>query len=244
MHIIGVMNQKGGVAKTTTVQAIGDYLQARGKRVLYVDLDPQSNLSYSIDAAGGAFETLLDPAAIENHITETERGAILAGSPALVGADAALVDVGKEYRLKEALSRVSYDYCIIDTAPSLGVLTINALTAADGVIIPVQADIFSLQGMGKISATITAVKQYTNTGLDVLGILITRNNQRTVIRRDIADLIEKHAAEMGTRVFNTRIRECTAVVEALAYRKGIFEYAPRSNAAIDYAEFMNELNLD
>lgn len=241
MQTLAITNQKGGVAKTTTAQAIGDYLQRQGASVLYVDLDPQGNLSYSLGASGGAFEALLDPKKVKNYITRTERGDIIASAEGLAGADAAITSVGKEYRLREALEGLEYDYCIIDTPPALGILSINALTACQDVVIPVQADIYSLQGLAQISQTLGAVKQYTNSGLSVRGILITRHNGRTIVRRDIADLLERCAADMGTKVFKTKIRECTAVVEAQANQASIFEYAPRSNAAKDYTEFMQEM---
>lgn len=241
MKVIAVTNQKGGVGKTTTAQALGDLLHDDGKSVLYIDLDPQGNLSFTMAASGGAFETLLNPANIAQNITSTGRGDIIASSPALVGADTALTQVGKEYRLKEALERVNYDYCIIDTPPALGILSVNALTAAQDVIIPVQADIYSLLGLGQVAETLQQIKRYTNTALNVAGILITRNNGRAIVRRDIAGLLEDSAARMGTKVFNTRIRECTAIVEAQANRKSIYEYAPKSNAVKDYKAFIEEL---
>lgn len=243
MYTIAITNQKGGVAKTTTAQAIGDYFRDQGARVLFVDLDPQSNLSLTFGVSGGAFDTLLHPAAIADHITSTDRGDILAADPSLCGADAAIDGVGREYRLIKALQAIAgrYDYCVIDTAPALGVLTINALTACNGVVVPVQADFYSLQGMSQISQTLAAVKEYTNKNLNVLGILITRHNARTVIRRDITEIMEKHAGEMGTRVFDTKIRECTAIIEAQANQQSIYQYAPRSNAAADYTAFMQEL---
>lgn len=241
MKVYAVTNQKGGVGKTTTAQALGDWMTEQGQRVLYVDLDPQANLSFTMRASGGAFETLLNPGKIRDNITETDRGDILASSPALVGADTALTQVGKEYRLREALEHVQYDAVIIDTPPALGILSVNALTAAQDVIIPVQADIYSLQGLAQVAATLGAVKQYTNQALNVAGILITRHNGRAVVRRDLAELLENSAQEMGTKVFDTRIRECTAIVEAQANRKSIYQYAPRSNAVKDYTAFIEEL---
>lgn len=248
MYTIAVMNQKGGVGKTTTAHAIGRYLADKEYSVLYVDLDPQSNLSFTLGRSGGAFETLLDPTKIEANIQRTDRirEDVLAATPALVGADAALDEIGKEYKLKEALATLQapsleYDYCIIDTPPALGILSVNALTAADGLIIPVQADIYSLQGLSQISSTIAAVKAYTNADLTTLGILITRANERTTVRRELADILQKHAQEMHTSLFNTRIRECTAIVEAQANKENILDYAPKSNAAQDYNAFVVEL---
>lgn len=245
MKVIAVMNQKGGVGKTTTVQAIGDWLSERDKRVLYVDLDSQCNLSFSMGTSGGAFETLLDPKRINGYVGPVEgrdNTFILAASPAIVGADAALNEVGKEYRLNEALSvlNTAIDYVVIDTPPALGVLAINALTAADDVVIPVQADMYSLQGLTQIGATIEAVRRYTNKRLQIAGVLITRANERTVVRREFAELLQESAEAMQTKVFNTRVRECTAVIEAQANHTSIYQYAPRSNATADYDAFMRE----
>lgn len=242
MITIAVTNQKGGVGKSTTVQAIGDYLKIRGGRVLFIDLDSQENLSLSLGASGGAFETLLTPAAIRSFIKKTPRGDILASSPILARADKEITETGKEYRLKEALDIVvdDYDYCVIDTAPALGVLTVNALTAADDVIIPVQPDLYSLKGLQKLSATLEGVRRYTNKGLSITGVLITRHSARTTVKRDIAEVLEKYAEEMNTKVFKAYIRECAAITEAQVRRESIYTYSPRSNAAKDYSAFMEE----
>ena len=156
MKSIAIINQKGGVGKSTTALAIGAGITLKGHSVLYIDLDAQGNLSYSIgaDTQGyNAFGVLERPETIRSEIQHTPQGDIIASSPRLAGADKLLEATGKEYRLKEALETLQsiYEYCIIDTPPALGILTINALTACNGAIIPAQADIYSLQGISQLN---------------------------------------------------------------------------------------------
>ncbi len=248
MKIFAVINQKGGVGKTTTAAALGAGLALRGYKTLIVDLDAQGNLSYSMNSNTPKLTALqalqraeLSAAAIQH----TEQGDIIASSPALAGADTLITQTGKEYRLKEALQTIAaeYDYCVIDSPPALGILTVNALTACTMAIIPAQADIYSLQGITQLTGTIDAIRRYCNPALtyENVGILLTRFNRRSIIRRDVADLLERTAAELGATLYNTRIRECTALVEAQTVRRSIFDYAPRSNAAADYNAFIGEV---
>lgn len=247
MKTITITNQKGGVGKSTTAAALGAGLQRKGFKVLYIDLDAQGNLSYALGAdstglTGNNTLGLLQGIAASNSIHQTRQGDIIPSSPGLIGADATLAATGKEYRLKEALEPISeqYDYAIIDTPPALGILTINALTAANGIVIPAQADIFSLQGIAQLYRTIQTVQKYTNPNLRVLGILLTRYNARTIISREIADMLDKTARQLNTKLYSAKIRENTAVKEAQAEQQNIYEYAPRSNAAADYIEFVDE----
>jgi chromosome partitioning protein len=239
MKTLAVVNQKGGVGKSTTAAAIGDALRDSGAAVLFVDLDAQGNLTHTLGAApnGGSLAAMKGTAEVQH----TDRGDVLASAPALAAADITITETGKEYRLREALQKLSYDYCVIDTPPTLGILTVNALTAADGAIIPAQADIYSLQGIAQLASTTDAVRKYCNPGLKLLGILITRYNGRAVIRREAADALKQTAKKLGTQLFDTRIRDCTAIVEAQARRESIFTYAPKSNAARDYRAFTDEL---
>ena len=246
MRIIPIINQKGGVGKSSTALAVGAGLRLKGYKVLYIDLDPQGNLSYTLQAkaAGyGALGILQRPETIKGEIQQTPEGDAVASSPLLAGADNSITQTGKEYRLKEALSIVStdYDYCIIDTAPALGILTINALTACTGAIIPAQADIYSLHGISQLYSTIEAVKKYTNHSLEVLGIVITRYNKRTIISREVASILEDTAKTLNTRVYKTKIREGIALVESQAERENIYKYAPRSNVAKDYKALVDEI---
>ena len=245
MEIITVANQKGGVGKSTTVHALGRGLSLQGRSVLFVDLDPQGNLSYSMQAARSnatAYELITGRATVADTIQHAPQGDLIPASPLLSGADIELHRVGKEYRLKEAIQpiRGAYDFILIDTPPALGILTINALAASNSVIVTAQADIFSLQGIGQLSATIDAVRTYCNHDLIIKGILLTRHSSRAVLSRDLTEMITDTAAQLNTTVYKTVIRECIALKEAQASRQDIFSYAPRSNAATDYAAFVKE----
>jgi chromosome partitioning protein len=246
MIIYSIINQKGGVGKSTTALAIGAGLSLKGYSVLYVDLDAQGNLSYTMGASTqgyNAMGVLQRPDTARSEVQHLEQGDIIASSPALAGADAVITETGKEYRLKEALEGLSgdYDYCIIDTPPALGILTVNALTACGGVIIPAQADIYSLQGISQLNNTLQTVKRYCNPVLSILGIVLTRYNGRAIIRREVAEMLEQTARGLNTKLYKSRIRECTALVEAQATKQNIYSYAPRSNAATDYKALVAEI---
>ena len=243
---IAVINQKGGVGKSTTALAIGAGLSLKGYSVLFIDLDAQGNLSYTLgaDTKGyNAMGVLERPETAKEEIQHTPQGDIIASSPKLAGADKLLEETGKEYRLKEALESLqgAYDYIIVDTPPALGILTINALTACTGAIIPAQADIYSLQGIGQLNSTIEAVKKYCNPSLSIMGIVITRFNGRSIIRREVAEMLERTADQLHTKLFSSKIRECTALVEAQATKQNIYSYAPRSNATADYKALVDEI---
>lgn len=245
-EIIAVSNQKGGVGKSTTANALGAGLFLKGYKVLYVDMDAQGNLSYSMGATNkplSTLEVLTGTATAKEAIVETDQGDLIPASPALASADAIITETGKEYKLREALEPVlsEYDYIIIDTPPAIGTLTVNALTASNSVIVPAQADVFSLQGIGQLAQTIQTVKKYCNRDLAIRGLLITRYNARTVLSKDMADLLEDTAQQLQTRLYTTKIRECTALKEAQASQQSIFEYAPKSNGTADYSAFIEEV---
>jgi chromosome partitioning protein len=244
MEVIAVVNRKGGVGKTATAQALGAGLIKKKKKVLYIDLDSQTNLSYGLgaDTAGlNSMDVLTGEATAQEAIQKTAQGDVIAGTEALAGADAIIDGTGKEYRLKEAINGLQYDYIIVDTPAQLGVLTVNALTATTGgALIPVQADIYSLQGIGQLNKTIEAVKKYCNKALYIRGILITRYNARAVISKDMQTNLQEAAEQLNTRLYSVPIRECVAIKEAQASQTDIFSYAPRSNAAKDYTAFIKE----
>lgn len=245
--IISIANQKGGVGKSTTAGALSAGLRGKGFRVLTIDLDPQNNVSFATGAnsdALSAYDLLTGRATAAQAIQHTGQGDIIPAGRSLARADVELSTMtGREYRLKEALEpiRKTYDFVIIDTPPALGLLTINAMTASDNVIIAAQADIFSLQGIGQLSETIDAVKKYCNHGLKLMGILLTRHSGRAILSRDMTEMIEATAAQLGTFVYESVIRENISVKEAQASRTDIFSYAPKSNASKDYAAFVDEL---
>ena len=157
--------------------------------------------------------------------------------------DNLLNDTGKEYRLKEALKILEneYDYIIIDTPPALGILTINSLTASHKAIITAQADIYSLQGIKQLSQSIEAVKKYCNKNLLIDGVLLTRYNSRSILTKDMTENMKRMAESIGTKLYKSKIRECTAIKEAQAIGQNIFDYAKKSNATKDYEEFINEI---
>jgi len=245
-EIIAIINQKGGVGKTTTTLAIGAGLLLKGLKVLYIDLDAQTNLSHTLKAQNNSLsviDLLEKKAKVTDVIQQTPQGDIIPASSALSGADAFITEAGKEYRLKDALEPVknNYDYILIDTPPALGVLTVNALTACTGAIIPAQADTYSLQGISQLHATIETVRKHSNHSLKIKGILLTRYSSRTILSRDISDVMEQTAKKLNTKLFKIAIRETIAVKEAQANQQDIFSYAPKNNAALDYTEFINEL---
>lgn len=243
---IAVINQKGGVGKSTTALAIGAGLSLKGYAVLFIDLDAQGNLSYTLGAETkgyNAMGVLERPETAKEKIQHTPQGDIIASSPKLAGADKLLEETGKEYRLKEALESLqgAYDYIIVDTPPALGILTINALTACTGAIIPAQADIYSLQGISQLNSTIETVRKYCNPSLSIMGIVLTRFNGRSIIRREVAEMLERTAEQLHTKLYSSKIRECTALVEAQATKQNIYSYAPRSNATADYKALVDEI---
>lgn len=251
MEILAITQQKGGTGKTTTAAAIGAGLLHQGKRVLFIDLDPQGNLSFmlkgdatrtnALDLLTGKTTARKAPQPLDTGDKGT--GAIIPATPYLSGADATIAGTGREYRLAEALKPVTglYDYCIIDTPPALGILTVNALAAADKVIIPCLADIFSIQATGQIAETINGIRANCNPGLQIAGILLTRYTARQNLTKETTEVLENAARTIGTRLFNTRIRESVSIREAQAIGKDIFSFNPRSNGAADYSALLNEI---
>lgn len=217
----------------------------RGFKVLFVDLDAQGNLSYALNVDGRALsslEVLTGTSTAAEAIQETAAGDVIPASPALSGANGILTETGKEYKLREALEpiRESYDYIVVDTSPALSVLTVNAFTASDNLIIPTGADSFSLQGVLGLNQTIATVRKYCNPGLKIDGILLTRYSSRAVLSKELANMANQIASMLGTKVYTTTIRENISIKEAQTSRQDIFRYAPKSNGATDYNAFINE----
>lgn len=247
MRTIAITNQKGGVGKSSLALAFASGLYARGNKILFIDIDPQSNSSFTLGIdqlnVPSLYEVMKKEKGIQDVIVPVRIGIDTApGSLSLALADMELNQIGREFLLKDALSGIkdSYDYCIIDTPPALGILTMNALTACDSVIIPVQADIYSLQGTGQLAQTIQAIQAHCNPSLKIDGLVITRYNRRSVLTQDITAMLEDTAKALNTRVLESKIRECVAIREAQARQQDIFEYAPKSNAAKDYDNMINE----
>lgn len=246
-RVIVITSQKGGVSKTTTSSTLADGLQMKGYKSLLIDLDPQGSASLisGVDThkPQTIYEAITKQATAQQAIqVRNERADVLPASKALARLDAELTATGKEYKLKEAMSLLLslYDFITIDTPPSLGILTINALTAANAVLIPTQADILSLQGITQLIETIDAVRAYTNPNLTLVGVLLTRHNSRSILSKDMSETAQETANKIGTFLYNATIREAVAIKEAQALKQSIFTYAPKSNPAADYKAFVDE----
>lgn len=243
--IFSISNQKGGVGKSTTTLAMAAGLARQGRRVLVIDMDAQGNTTTTAGGEGApdVFDVLTGTASAAEAVHETTFGAsIIPAGRRLVQAEAALIEMGKEYRLREALQpiRANFDFVIIDTPPALGILTINALTAADGVIIPATAEPYSIQGIAHLKLTIDAVKKYSNPNLRLLGLLLTRY-RATKLMANMGTLAAKVAAELDAPIYTARIRESTGVKEAQAARRPLQGYKPAKSAADDYEAFITEV---
>lgn len=244
-RIVTVGNQKGGVGKTTTAHALATGLHFKGYKVLAVDIDPQSNLSlaYGVNFdKPGIYEALKGEVTINEIIQTTDQGDIVPSSINLAVLELELTGVmGREYYLRDLLEPIkeNYDYIVLDTPPTLSVLTLNALTTAEDLIIPVGADIFSLQGLGQLYSTIEKVKRYSNKSINVAGLLVTRYG-RSNLSSDFKDLIGDKALQLNTILFNTVIREGVAIKEAQAEQADIYSNAPKSNPTKDYLNFIGE----
>lgn len=249
MKILTLSNQKGGVAKTSTSNALAAGLYNRNYKVLAVDLDPQCNLSFScgvdmLNTEKTLFDVFKGNAEVGETIIPLKLGFdLLPGGLTLAGADMDFTQTGREYMLSEALETVSgkYDFCIIDTPPTLGILTVNALTAADYVIVPMTADIYALQGLTQLNALIQNVRRYCNKGLKIAGILLTRYNDRQIISKTLKTNIGQAAERLSTEVFKTYIREGVAVRETQLLQSDLFTDAPKANVTQDYNNFIDEL---
>lgn len=240
-----VANQKGGIGKTTTAHALATGLLLKGYKTLVIDMDPQSNLSYAMGASdqeSGTYEVLKGEMDSKDVIQHTKSGDMIPSNLMLAGADLEFTQTGREYLLKDMIEplKKEYEYIIIDTPPTLGILTINALTAANDIIIPMGADIFSLQGLSQLNSTINKVKRYCNPSLNIAGILITRYSGRAILSKELKDVIQEKAQQIGTTVFQTIIREGISIKEAHTQQSSIFSIASRSNQAKDYLAFVEE----
>ena len=243
MKIIAFTNKKGGVGKTTSALCTASYLSVLGKKVLAIDMDSQSNFTQASNGekgVQGVFD-FMKGAPLEDDIQHGTRYDFIGADKRLSKAASEFDDVGREHILEFALKQVGgYDYCIIDTPPSMEILTLNALTAADEVIICCQSDGFSVAGLADMKHNIDGVKRWYNPRLKVGGILMTRFNPRTMIAKQLADIFQKAAHTMDAKVFTNYIRENTAIREAQVMRQDIYTYRPTSHGAEDYAAFVRE----
>lgn len=247
--VITVANQKGGVGKTTTAVSLASGMKRKGYNVLLVDTDPQCNASDTYRAKIKNTATLFDlfeeDSKVSEVIQQTEYGDILPGDPLLISADNKYLQAGREYILKDVLEQVksSYDYIIIDTCPFLGVLLANAITAADGLIIPSIPDRYSLQGLGELDKTIRAVTRHSNKNLNVLGLLFVMCEENTKLSKEILGNTEEIERAFCTKTFTSRIRRTIKVKEANTNRKPLFYYSPYCTAALDYEKLIKEIEV-
>jgi chromosome partitioning protein len=245
---IACANQKGGVGKTTTVVNIGSYLALAGERVLVVDLDPQGNATSGLGLDRNVIERSVYDAVIDGaRIGDlTVRGPIdgldvVPSAIALAGAEVELAPIeGRERRLARLLSEITdtYDYILVDCPPSLGLLTVNALTAAESVLVPLQCEYYALEGLTQLLATLDLVRDHLNPVLTIKGIVLTMYDGRTNLSADVAAEVRRH---LGDRVFRTVIPRNVRLSEAPSHGLPISRYAPDSTGAVAYAALANEL---
>ncbi len=245
MRKISLINQKGGVAKTTSTVNIGAGLQKLGNKVLLIDLDSQANLTYSLGIQAHEldytiYDILKGDCKFQDVVIQKENIDVLPSSLELSGVEIELSGVaGREFLLKETLDSLNqYDYILLDCPPSLGLLTLNSLVASNEVFIPVQAEYLALQGMSKLIQTVDIVKKRLNGDLDITGIIATRYDKRKSLNKEVIQKIESY---FGDKLFKTMIRDNVALAEAPSHGQDIFAYKSDSNGAEDYLNLCKEI---
>ncbi len=245
---IALTNQKGGVGKTTTSSSLAAGLASfYDKKVLAIDLDPQGSLGFSlglnIEDCSTIYDVLTGKLPVRDAIQTTDYCDIITSNILLSSAELEFTAANRKLLLKEALAPVmdEYDYIIIDTPPALNILTVNAYAAADHLIIPMAPEILSLLGVTQLRETIESVKHSLNPRLNVLGIILTRFNGRTLLAQEVKEMAENMAAQIGTRLFARQIRPSVVVAEAPAHGLSVYDHSPWSNPSLDYHAFVKEV---
>lgn len=244
-NIIAILNQKGGVGKTTTTINLAAYLAKAGHSVLIVDSDPQGNATSGLgvhkDGDATTYQVLLGLTKIQDATQETSITGItiLPANTNLAAAETELVQQqGRETKLREALTGLQYDYVLIDCPPALSLLTINALVAANWLLIPVQAEYYALEGLGQLMDVFQRVKQTMNPNLNLLGVLVTMYDSRTSLAEQVVKELQKY---FGASVFSTQIPRNVRLAEAPSYGKPISEHDKWSKGARAYKQFSKEV---
>jgi chromosome partitioning protein len=245
---IAIFNQKGGVGKTTTNINLAACLALKRKKILIMDIDPQGNTTSGMgfkknELVNTMYDILIDDKIDPNEAildTSIENLKILPASVSLAGAEIELVQLeSREHRLKKAVDRIkgNYDYLFIDCPPSLGLLTINSLTAVDSVLIPIQCEFYALEGVSQLMSTIDLVKQNLNPGLEIQGVILSMFDGRTNLSIQVVEEVKKYFKE---KVYTTVIPRNVRLAEAPSYGMPIMEYDPKSRGAEAYMEFAEE----
>lgn len=247
MYVVAIVNQKGGVAKTTTALALAATLKKKGYKVLFSDTDPRRDGTDTYRAQWENVATLFDVLVagypILDSVQHTDQGDILPSDKQLEDIEQKLSELGREYKLKEAIEEMGpdkYDYMIIDTPPQPGVILNNVLTAADTCIIPITPDRYALRGVEQLDEAIARVRKYSNPRLSISGFLKTKWNPQLKLSKQTAIELPPAAAAMKTKVFETYIREAVVTKEAQGKQRGLLDYAPDSTTALDYLAFTEE----
>ncbi len=250
-RVVAVANQKGGVGKTTTAISLGATLAAYERQVLLVDLDPQSNCSSGLGFGGSgvgttSYDLVLGGATVEAAAQPTEfpHLTVIPATPHLAGAEVELVGmVGREYRLRDALAgkgTAPYDFVLVDCPPSLGLLTLNALAAADGLLVPIQCEYFAMEGVSMLMSTVDEVRRFLNPSLTIDGVLLTMYDERTNLAQQVADEVR---GVFGDLVFETLVPRNVRLAEAPSFGRPIHAYDLRSRGSQAYLELGREYLL-